>query len=316
MVKKKSIWFLAIFSIVLILLFVFWGLNSSNWRYFLSLRIPKVTALVITGVAIAFSTLLFQTLTNNRILTPSLLGLDSLYMLIQTMVIFILGSTSLILINNKINFFISVGLMLIFSSLLFKGLFKRDRSNIMFFLLFGLILGTFFQSLSTFMQMMMDPNEFLHIQDRMFASFNHINTEILIIAFIIILALVLYSIKYFKLWDVLSLGRDHAINLGLDYHKTIRNMVVIVAILVSVSTALVGPITFLGLLVVNLAREFLNTYEHKYLFIGSSLISIVALLGGQLLIERVFNFSTPISVVINLIGGVYFLYLLLKENGA
>ena len=133
MVKKKSIWFLAIFSIVLILLFVFWGLNSSNWRYFLSLRIPKVTALVITGVAIAFSTLLFQTLTNNRILTPSLLGLDSLYMLIQTMVIFILGSTSLILINNKINFFISVGLMLIFSSLLFKGLFKRDRSNIMFF---------------------------------------------------------------------------------------------------------------------------------------------------------------------------------------
>ena len=91
---------------------------------------------------------------------------------------------------------------------------------------------------------------------------------------------------------------------------------VIVAILVSVSTALVGPITFLGLLVVNLAREFLNTYEHKYLFIGSSLISIVALLGGQLLIERVFNFSTPISVVINLIGGVYFLYLLLKENGA
>ena len=237
-------------------------------------------------------------------------------MLIQTMVIFILGSTSLILINNKINFFISVGLMLIFSSLLFKGLFKRDRSNIMFFLLFGLILGTFFQSLSTFMQMMMDPNEFLHIQDRMFASFNHVNTEILLIAFIVISALVLFSIKYFKLWDILSLGRDHSINLGVDYHKTIRNMVAIVAILVSVSTALVGPITFLGLLVVNLAREFLKTYEHKYLFIGSSLISIVALLGGQLLIERVFNFSTPISVVINLIGGVYFLYLLLKENVA
>ena len=316
MVRKKSIYFLAVSAMALILLFVFWGLSGSNWGYFLSLRVPKVLALVVTGVAIAFSTLLFQTLTNNRILTPSLLGLDSLYILIQTLVVFILGSTSLVLVNNKINFFISVGLMLIFSTLLFKGLFKRETSNIMFFLLFGLILGTFFQSLTTFMQMMIDPNEFLHVQDRMFASFNHVNTEILLIAIIVISALILYSIKYFKLWDVLSLGREHAINLGVDYHKTIRNMVLIVSILVSVSTALVGPITFLGLLVVNLAREFLKTFEHKYIFIGSALISIVALVGGQLLIERILNFGTPISVVINLIGGIYFLYLLLKENVA
>lgn len=316
MVKKKRIWVLSSLSIVLILLFVFWGLNSSNWGYFLSIRIPKVAALVITGVAIAVSTLLFQTLTNNRILTPSLLGLDSLYLLIQTLVVFVLGSTSLVLINDKVNFFISVSLMLIFSGLLFKGLFKRGTSNIMYFLLFGLILGTFLQSITTFMQILMDPNEFLHIQDKMFASFNHINTEILVIAIIIISVVVLYCVKYCKLWDVLSLGREHAINLGVDYHRAVRNIVVIVSILVSVSTALVGPITFLGLLVVNLAKEFLRTFEHKYLFVSSSLISIVALLGGQLLIERVFNFSTPISVVINLIGGIYFLYLLLKENVA
>ena len=164
------------------------------------------------------------------------------------------------------------------------------------------------------MQMMIDPNEFLHIQDSMFASFNSINTEILALSIILIIAIAIYSFKYLKIWDVLSLGRDNAINLGIEYDSIVQKMLIMVVILISISTALVGPITFLGLLVVNLAREFLKTYEHKYLIIGSTLLSIVALVGGQLLIERVFNFGTPISVIINFVGGVYFIYLLLKEN--
>jgi len=206
--------------------------------------------------------------------------------------------------------------MVIFSGLLYKFLFNKEKGNILTLLLVGLILGTLFQSLSSFMQMMIDPNEFLHIQDKMFASFNNINTGILLLASIFISLIGVYSYKNVKILDVLSLGREQAINLGVDYDKVIKKMLFIVSILVSISTALVGPITFLGLLVVNLAREFLKTFEHKYLIITSTLISIVALVGGQLLIERIFNFSTPISVIINFAGGIYFIYLLLKENVA
>ena len=314
--NKKKLWLIATLVIVFILLFIFWGLKSTNWKYFLSTRTPKVIAIVITGGAIAFSSLIFQTVTNNRILTPSVLGLDSLYMLIQSIVVFILGSTSVFIVNENLNFLITVGLMMAFSGLLFKGLLKNESSNIMRLLLIGLIFGTLFQSLTSFMQMMIDPNEFLHIQDKMFASFSNINTEIIIISTIIIVAIGIYSFKYLNIWDVLSLGREHSINLGIDYDKVIKKMLVIVSILVSISTALVGPITFLGILVVNLAREFLKTYEHKYLIVGSILLSIVALVGGQLLVERVFDFGTPISVIINFVGGFYFIYLLLKENVA
>lgn len=316
MSNKKRIGFLVILALILILFFIFWGLKSTNWRYFLSTRAPKVAAIIITGVAIAFSSLIFQTVTNNRILTPSVLGLDSLYILIQSFIVFILGSTSIFIINKNLNFLVAVSLMMIFSGFLFKSLFKKESSNIMILLLIGLILGTLFQSLTSFMQMMIDPNEFLHIQDKMFASFNNINTEILILSTIVICAIGIYSSKYIKIWDVLSLGREHSINLGIDYDKVIKKMLVIVSILVSISTALVGPITFLGLLVVNLSREFLKTFKHKDLIIGSALISIVALVGGQLLVERVFNFGTPISVIINFVGGFYFIYLLLKENVA
>ncbi len=311
---KRKIGILVFISVVLILLFVFLGVNASNWRYFLSRRGPKLMAIVLTGASIAFSSLIFQTVTANRILTPSALGLDSLYVLIQTGLVFIIGSTSPLLANKSINFFITVILMIIFSGILFKSLFRKDKNNIMILLLIGMIFGTLFQSLSSFMQMMIDPNEFLHVQDRMFASFNNVNTNILWLSGILIILIAIYSIRYLKILDVISLGRDQAINLGIDYDWTIKRLLLIVSILVSISTALVGPITFLGLLVVNLAREFTSTFEHKFLALTSILLSIIALVGGQLMVERIFNFASPISVIINFVGGIYFIKLLLEEN--
>ena len=316
MKNKNKLGILIGISIVLILLFIFMGINSKNWNYFLSGRVPKVLAIIITGISIAISTIIFQTVSNNRILTPSVLGLDSLYMLIQTSVIFILGSNNKFVVNKNLNFLITVGLMMIFSGVLYKVLFNKEKGNIMTLLLVGLILGTLFQSLSSFMQMMIDPNEFLHVQDKMFASFNNINTKILLLSGIIVLMTTLYTYRYVGVLDVLSLGREQAINLGVDNDRVTQRMLFIVSILISISTALVGPITFLGLLVVNLARELLNSFEHKYLIITSTLISIISLVGGQLLVERVFNFGTPISVIINFVGGIYFIYLLLKENVA
>ncbi|CAN2253845.1 petrobactin ABC transporter permease YclO [Bacillus vallismortis] len=299
-------------SIVCIGLFLFYDVG--NWDYTLPRRIKKVAAIVLTGGAIAFSTMIFQTITNNRILTPGILGLDSLYMLIQTGIIFLFGSANMVIMNKNMNFIISVLLMIVFSLVLYQLMFKGEGRNIFFLLLVGIVFGTLFGSLSSFMQMLIDPNEFQVVQDKMFASFNNINTDLLWLAFIIFLLTGVYVWRFTKFFDVLSLGREHAVNLGIDYDKVVKQMLVVVAILVSVSTALVGPIMFLGLLVVNLAREFLNTYKHSYLIAGSVLISIIALVGGQFVVEKVFTFSTTLSVIINFAGGIYFIYLLLKEN--
>lgn len=313
---RRKIGIIILLSLLLTAAFLFIGLNANNWRYLMSRRVPKVAAIIITGGSIAFSSLIFQTITNNRILTPSVLGLDSLYMLIQTLIVFVMGSSSLAVMNKNINFVLSTSLMVVFSWLLYRFLFRKEKNNIVTLLLVGLILGTLFQSISSFMQMMIDPNEFLHIQDKMFASFNNVNTNILFISIGIVPAIGVYSYRYIRVLDVLSLGRDQAINLGIDHDQVVKNMLFIVSLLVSISTALVGPITFLGLLVVNLTREYLSSHRHGYLILGSVFMSILALIGGQLLVERIFNFGTPISVIINFVGGFYFIYLLLKENVA
>ncbi|WP_053372471.1 iron chelate uptake ABC transporter family permease subunit [Paenibacillus sp. FJAT-27812] len=312
---KLKLSVLAVLAVALIAVFLFIHLGP-NWDYALPRRLKKVLAIVITGGAIAYSTMIFQTITNNRILTPSIIGLDSLYMLIQTFVVFAFGSMSLPSTNKHLNFFISVALMIAFVAVLYKLLFKKEGRNLYFLLLIGLVLGTLFGSMSTFMQVLIDPNEFLIVQGKMFASFNNVNTDLLVISIIIIALIAIYATRLSKYLDVMSLGKEHAVNLGIPYDYVVKRMLVIVAILIAVSTALVGPITFLGLLVVNVAYPFMRTYRHSYLIPGAMLISIIALVGGQLIVERVFSFETTISVIINFIGGAYFLYLLLREKKA
>lgn len=314
MSNKQRLIILTVLAVAVAGLYLTIGLNARNWDYALSRRLPRILAIIITGAAISLSTAIFQTITHNRILTPSVMGLDSLYMLWQTVIIFFSGSSSLLVRNVNLNFIVTVLLMVGFTLLVFKTIMRREAGNVFFLLLVGLIIGTLFQSLSSFMQMIIDPNEFTILQGRMFASFNSINLNILTIAVISCGVVFLLSWRYFSVLDVLALGRDQAVNLGVAYDQLVWRLLVMVVILVSTATALVGPLTFLGLLVVNLAWQLLAAYRHRTIILGAFLLSIITLVGGQLFVEHILNFAVPISTLINLCGGIYFIGLLVKEK--
>lgn len=93
-------------------------------------------------------------------------------------------------------------------------------------------------------------------------------------------------------------------------------MLIAVSILVALSTALVGPVTFLGFIVANLTYQFLGTFRHRSLFVGSSLLGIFLLIVGQFFVEQVFKWNTTMSVVIEFIGGLYFISKILRERQA
>lgn len=315
MSHQKKLVFLLLIAILCIAAFLFIGLHGS-WNYIFPKRLMKIMAMVLTGSAIAVATIIFQTITNNRILTPSVLGLDSLYVLIQTLSIFLFGSLQTSMVSKNMNFLLTVMVMMLFAGILFKMMFSKREQNIYFLLLVGIVIGTLFNSLSSFMQMLMDPNEFLIVQDKMFASFNNVKTELVVVSVILIVGLFWYVFSRVRTLDVLSLGREYAVNVGVDYDNVVKKMLVIIVIFISIATALVGPITFLGLIVVNLAYEILKTYRHSYLLTGSILLSIIVLVGGQLVVERVFTFTTTLSVIINFVGGLYFIFILVKGRTA
>ncbi|EAJ7595173.1 iron ABC transporter permease [Campylobacter coli] len=305
---RKKILILAFLTLIMALVFVFAGLKDFD-EYALKNRFLQIAAIVIVAICIAISTVIFQTLCNNKILTPAIIGLDSLYMLLQSALVFSLGSANLSVYRNDINFLITLACMVG----LYKILFSSDKS-IYLIMLLGLIFGTLFSTLSSFFEILIDPDEFMIIQGRMFASFDNVAFDVLALAYIVTLLSFIWIFRYMKFLDPLSLGKDLSINLGINYQKISKHLMIIIAILTSISTALVGPITFLGLLVVNITYELFKTAKHSILLLACILISILALLGGVFFVSRIFDYNTTISVIINFLGGIYFIYLVLKGN--
>lgn len=310
---RNKIALLVVFTLALSGLFLFYNLPN-NWEFALERRSFKVASMLIISCCIAYSSVVFQTLTNNKILTPSIMGFEAVYMLFQTIIVFIYGDKTFQIIKSSDNFFLSVGLMLGFAFLLFVLIFKKGKSNMYFLLLIGLVLGTLFSTISSFLQLIIDPNEFLIIEGQMFASFNRINTDLFWYALGLLILSFIIGFRKIKHLDLIALGRENAINLGLNYNKSIKMYLFIIAVLVSVSTALVGPMTFLGILVTNLTYELFKTYKHSILIPACCLVSCIAIFGGQFIVERLFNFNTTISIIINFIGGIYFMFLLLKAK--
>lgn len=288
--------------------------TGANLDYVLSRRGIRLATIVVVGISVAFSSIIFQTITNNKILTPSIMGYESVFILFQTVIVFLYGDNTFKVISQQANFFYAVGLMLAFSILMYMLIFGKEKKNIFYLLLLGMVLGTLFMTLSQFMHILIDPNQFSTVQNYMFVSFAKMNTKLLLIASATLLLTIIYIIPYLKYLDVIALGKEHAINLGLDYHKLIRRFMLVISLLVSVSTALVGPITFLGILVANLTYELFTTNKHRAMVWLSSGIACVFLVLGQFLVEHVFSFSTSVSIIINFIGGIYFMYLILRSR--
>ena len=288
--------------------------NAKLLAYSMRIRAPKLIVMLITAFAIGGASLVFQSIINNTIVTPCLLGMNSLYTLIHTAVVFCVGSGSVLAANANAAFAIDLVLMGITATLIYSYLFKKTKHNVLYVLLVGTVLTSFFSSVQSTMTRVMDPNEYDTLLTTLVASFSNVNAEIIIFALIVLAAVIFFLRKELALLDVLTLGKEQAINLGVDYDRCIRRLLLGVTLAIAVATAMVGPISFLGLIIANLARQLLRTYRHTQLILGSALFGMIVLVGGQIIVEHVFTYAVPISVFITVGGGLYFLYLLLTRR--
>ena len=279
-------------------------------------RYPKLIAMVITAFTIGGASIVFQSVINNTIVTPCLLGMNSLYTLIHTAVVFFLGSGSMLVINSNMSFALDLVIMGVVATFIYSYLFKVTNHNVLYVLLIGTVLTSFFSSIQSTLTRIMDPNEYDTLLTSLVASFSNVNSEIIIFSLIIIAAIIVIFRKELAMLDVLTLGKEQAVNLGVDYDRCIRRLLLAVTLCISVATAMVGPISFLGLIIANLSRQMLKTYRHTQLILGSALFGMIGLIFGQLIVERIFVYAIPVSVFITVGGGIYFLYLLLAGKRA
>ena len=288
--------------------------NEKLFLYAMKIRTPKLIVMILTAFAIGGASIVFQSVINNRIVTPCLLGMNSLYTLIHTAVVFFAGSSSILAANANLSFAADLIIMGVTATLIYSYFFKKTKHNVLYVLLIGTVLTSLFSSIQTTLTRVMDPNEYDNLLNTLVASFSNINTEIIIFSVIVLGVVIAFLGKDLSVLNVLTLGKNQAINLGVNYDRSVRRLLLGVTLFIAVATAMVGPISFLGLILANLSRQLLKTYKHSFLMLGSALFGIIVLVGGQLIVEQVFTNSVPISVFITVGGGIYFLYLLLTRR--
>ena len=289
-------------------------IDPKYFDYAIRLRVPKLIVMLIAAFAIGGASLVFQSVINNQIVTPCLLGMNSLYTLIHTAVVFVAGSGSLLASNANAAFAVDLVLMGLSATVICGYLFEKTNYNVLYVLLIGTVLTSFFGSIQSTLTRIMDPNEYDSLLATLVASFSNVNAEIILFSLAVLALLVFALRKDLALLDVITLGKAQAVNLGVDYDRCIRRLLLGVTLAIAVATAVVGPISFMGLIIANLARQLLKTYRHTQLIAGSVLFGMLILVGGQMIVEHVYTYAIPISVFITVGGGVYFLYLLLTRR--
>lgn len=311
---KTSMVVLAGLVLLFIGLYQFAFVNPKFFAYAMDLRLPRLAVILIAGFAISAAAIVFQTIIRNTIVTPCLLGMNSLYLLIHTAVVFFLGSGSLFAVNPVYAFAADVIVMGFVAGFIYYTIFQKTGGNVLYVLLIGTVLSTFFSSMQNSLTRIMDPNEYDALLNTLTASFTNVNAACIIPGALLLAAIAWWLRKDLAILDVISLGREQAVSLGVDYERTLRRLMVGVALYIAVATALVGPLSFLGLITANVARQLFTTYRHTWLIAGSACVGMLILTAGQFVVEHVMVYAVPVSVFVTIGGGIYFLYLVLTAG--
>lgn len=278
------------------------------------LRIVTVATIAVVALCQAVATVLFHTATGNRILTPSIMGFDALYVVMQTAMVFFFGGAALAATDGLAKVAVQSLLMVGFATLLYGWLFAGRKGNLHVMLLIGIVLGIGFGSLSTVMQRLLTPSDFDLLSAKLFGNIGNSNPEYLPwAAGVIVLVLAVAWHRRHRL-DVLALGRDTATNLGLSYKREVTLMLVVVAILISISTTMVGPMTFFGFIVATLAYQLAGSDRHRIVLPFAALLGMATLLLGYFVLRHLFYAAGMLTVIIEFAGGLFFIVYLLRKG--
>lgn len=287
--------------------------SDGFWRI-AELRATSIVVMAVVALSQAVATVSFQTVTNNRIITPSIMGFESLYVAVQTSSVYLLGAAGIMALQGVPQFLLQIALMVGFSLALYGWLLSGRYGNLQVMLLVGIIIGGGLRSISTFMQRLLTPSEFDVLTARMFGSVSNADPAYLPVAIPLCLgAAGLLWLRSRRL-NLLALGREASINLGLNHRAETMQVLFLVSVLMAVSTALVGPMTFLGFLVATLAYQQADTHDHRYVFPISVLVGFVVLAGSYFVMKNIFYAQGVVSIIIELVGGSVFLFVILRKG--
>lgn len=275
--------------------------DANTWQLFIYSRVPRLLAILLAGGGLSIAGLIMQQISQNRFAAPSTSGTIECAMLG-----FVL---SLVIFGNGDQLWLIFAISMI-GTLFFVQLIQRIQfKNAVFVPLIGIIFGNIVSSMATFIAYKYDALQ--NLSGWAVANFANIlagNFELLYIA----IPVSLFSYLYATRISAVGMGKDFAINLGLNYQQVMTIGVALVSIMSASVVMIVGQLPFLGLIVPNLVNRFYGDNLRKNIprtaLLGAILVLACDLVGRLL----IFPYEVPISMVISLLGGSVFIFLILK----
>lgn len=278
------------------------------------MRLDSLGVIAIVALCHSFATVSFHTVTGNRIITPSIMGFEALYTAVQTGAVYALGAAGIGVVTGTGPFLMQAALMVVLATLLYSWLLSRPYGSIHLMLLVGVVLGGGLAAMSTFMQRLLDPNTFDVLSARLFGNISNARSEYVVIAAPIVAVVCLVLWLRSRRMNVLALGSDAAVNLGLRHRRELMVTLLLVSVLMAMTTALVGPMTFLGFLVATLAYSMVETHDHRLVLPVAALGAYAVLTGAYFVLRHVFYAGGAVTVIIELVGGITFLIVVMRKG--
>ncbi|HEA8244637.1 enterochelin ABC transporter permease CeuB [Campylobacter coli] len=282
------------------------SLSTTQLEIILLTRIPRLIAILLTGMSLSICGLIMQQLTQNKFVSPTTAGtMDCAKLGILISLIFFAGAS----------FFTQALIASIFAllgSFIFIQILRKIKlKDVIFVPLIGLMFGGIINAITTFFAYAL--NYIQNIQGWLQGSMANVmqgNYELLYIS------LPLFILAYFLAHKITiaGMGEDLALNLGVSYNTILFSGLIIVSIITSVVIVSVGVIPFLGLIIPNLVAIYRGDNLKKnliYIALCGALFLLVCDIISRLVI---FPFEMPLSIATGVLGSLIFIFLLLKRK--
>ncbi|CAH8197095.1 iron chelate uptake ABC transporter permease subunit VctD [Vibrio aestuarianus] len=275
--------------------------DASAWQLLFTSRLPRLLAVVLAGAGLSIAGLIMQQISQNRFAAPSTSGTIECAMLGYVLSLVFFGHGD----NLWLIFSVAIAGTLVFVQLIQRIQFK----NAIFVPLIGIIFGNVIDSVASFIAYKYDAVQ--NLSGWAVANFANLlkgDFELLYIA----LPIALFSYLYAARISAVGMGKDFAMNLGLNYQQVLVIGVCLVSVMSATVVMIIGQLPFLGLIVPNLVSHYYGDNLRKNIprtAMFGALLVLLCDLASRLII---FPYEVPISMIISILGGGAFVLLILR----
>lgn len=280
-----------------------WRLDSSAWQIFLESRLPRTMAIVLTASGLSVSGLIMQSISSNKFMASSTSGTTDAAMLGILIAYLTLGNQS-----HLVQMLFTFAFALVPSILFMTILSRIQLRDAVYIPLIGMMYGGIIKAVAN--AVAYQTNALQTLSKIGLGTFNRFTSFDML--YLILISLVL-TVAYATSFSIAGMGEDFSKGLGLSYKRIVFLGLCVIAVISAATFVTVGPIPFVGLIILNMVTAFYGDDVKKSIYDVMLLGSVFVLACDIFSRLVIYPYELAVSFSIGIVGGAIFLVILFRR---